>query len=48
MYIILNEDDRLDPREHFDPRLIGLFADTHLGFAKICDELKDPPGAAPA
>ncbi|MSP42657.1 MAG: HD domain-containing protein [Alphaproteobacteria bacterium] len=48
MDIILNGDDRLDPREHFDPRVIELFADTHLGFAKIWDELKDPPGAAPA
>jgi len=41
--IILNGDDRLDPREHFDPKLIELFADTHQGFAKIWDELKDPP-----
>lgn len=45
--IILNGDDRIDPREHFDPQLIELFADTHLGFAKIWDDLKDPP-AAPA
>jgi HD-GYP domain-containing protein (c-di-GMP phosphodiesterase class II) len=45
--IILNGDDRLDPRVHFDPQLIELFADTHLGFAKIWDDLKDPP-AAPA
>ena len=41
--IILSGDDRLDPREHFDPKLIELFADTHQGFAKIWDELKDPP-----
>lgn len=40
--IILSGDDRLDPREHFDPKLIELFADTHQGFAKIWDELKDP------
>ena len=45
--IILNGDDRLDPREHFDPQLIELFADTHMGFAKIWDDLIDPP-AAPA
>jgi len=48
MDIILKGDDRLDPHEHFDPKLIELFADTHLGFAKIWDDLKDPPGAAPA
>ena len=44
--IILNGDDRLDPREHFDPKLIELFADTHQGFAKIWDDLKDPPPQA--
>jgi HD-GYP domain-containing protein (c-di-GMP phosphodiesterase class II) len=27
--IILHGDDRLDPREHFDPQLIALFANTH-------------------
>lgn len=44
--IILRGDDRLDPREHFDPQLIELFADLHLGFARIWDELKDPPATA--
>lgn len=39
--IILNGDDRIDPREHFDPRLIELFASTHTGFERIWDELKD-------
>ena len=46
--IILRGDDRLDPMEHFDPKLIELFADTHQGFAKIWDELKDPPSQTPA
>ncbi len=47
--IILKGDDRLDPREHFDPALIELFADTNEGFARIWDELKDaPPAVAPA
>lgn len=46
--IILNGDDRLDPREHFDPHLIELFADTHLGFAAIWDNLKDAPPQAVA
>ncbi len=44
--IILRGDDRLDPKEHFDPKLIELFADTHQGFAKIWDDLKDPPAPA--
>jgi len=39
--IILNGDDRLDPKEHFDPQLITLFADTHRGFEDIWDNLKD-------
>jgi HD-GYP domain-containing protein (c-di-GMP phosphodiesterase class II) len=46
--IILRGDDRLDPREHFDPQLIELFADTHLGFANIWDELKDAPPQVPS
>ena len=41
--IILNGDDRLDPKEHFDPQLITLFADTHRGFADIWENLKDNP-----
>lgn len=43
--IILHGDDRLDPKEHFDPQLITLFADTHQGFSDIWDQLKD--SAAP-
>lgn len=46
--IILKGDDRLDPREHFDPQLIELFADAHQGFSDIWEELKDAPGQAPA
>ncbi len=41
--IILKGDDRIDPKEHFDPQLIELFADTHQGFADIWDDLKDAP-----
>ncbi len=48
MDIILKGDDRLDPREHFDPRLIELFADTHQGFCDIWDHLKDAPSLIPA
>lgn len=39
--IILNGDDRLNSREHFDPTLIELFAGTHAGFSDIWDDLKD-------
>lgn len=39
--IITNGDDRINPHEHFDPQLIELFADTHMGFCRIWDELKD-------
>jgi len=44
--IILKGDDRLDPREHFDPQLIELFADTHQGFSDIWDDLRDKPERA--
>src|SRR5690606_24447946 len=30
--IIVNGDDRLDARGHFDPQLIALFAKNHAGF----------------
>ena len=39
--ILLNGDDRLDPRAHFDPRLIGLFAARHTEFDAIWERLKD-------
>lgn len=34
-------DDRIDPRSHFDPRLIDLFADNHQDFDRIWIKLKD-------
>lgn len=46
--IILKGDDRIDPKEHFDPQLIELFADTHQGFADIWDGLRDPEPQAPS
>ena len=39
--ILLNGDDRLDPRVHFDPRLLALFADRHADFDAIWERLKD-------
>lgn len=34
-------DDRLDPTQHFDPRLIALFAERHMEFDRIWEELRD-------
>lgn len=39
--IITVGDDRIDPRSHFDPRIIDLFADNHLTFERIWSNLKD-------
>jgi len=39
--IITNGDDRIDPRQNFDPQLIELFAATHSAFNRIWDDLKD-------
>ena len=39
--IITEGDDRIDPRAHFDPALIALFADAHAEFARIWDRLHD-------
>ncbi|MCZ6893610.1 MAG: HD domain-containing protein [Gammaproteobacteria bacterium] len=39
--IITKGDDRIDPAKHFDPRLVGLFADHHKEFDKIWLSLKD-------
>jgi len=33
--IIVDGDDRLDPEEHFDPRLLRVFADHHGDFAEV-------------
>lgn len=34
-------DDRIDPMQHFDPRLIALFAERHMEFDRIWEELRD-------
>jgi len=39
--IILDGDDRIDPRQHFDPKLLDLFRDNHAGMAEIWDKLQD-------
>ncbi|WP_244592741.1 HD-GYP domain-containing protein [Azospirillum palustre] len=39
--ILLNGDDRLDPKVHFDPRLLALFAARHAEFGEIWERLKD-------
>lgn len=39
--IITRGDDRIDPARHFDPKLLALFTEHHLEFARIWDELKD-------
>ena len=44
--ILLNGDDRLDPRVHFDPRLLSLFAGRHAEFDAIWERLKDQESVA--
>ena len=39
--IILRGDERIDPRGHFDPRLLAVFAEHHHGFDRIWRELAD-------
>ncbi len=39
--IIVNGDDRLDARGHFDPQLIALFSKHHAGFDRIWREFLD-------
>jgi HD-GYP domain-containing protein (c-di-GMP phosphodiesterase class II) len=39
--IMTKGDDRIDPYEHFDPKLIHLFQDHHQAFAQIWDSLHD-------
>lgn len=39
--ILLNGDDRIAPTEHFDPRLLALFAERHLEFNRIWLALVD-------
>ncbi len=38
--ILLEGDDRFDPRSHLDPRLLTIFADDHQGMAEIWDQLQ--------
>jgi HD-GYP domain-containing protein (c-di-GMP phosphodiesterase class II) len=38
---ILEGDDRLDPEDHFDPKLLAIFAEHHRGMAEIWDRLAD-------
>ena len=37
--VLLEGDARLDPRSHFDPGLLDLFADRHGGFAEVYERL---------
>ncbi|WP_148219304.1 GAF and HD-GYP domain-containing protein [Azospirillum sp. B510] len=39
--ILLDGDDRLDPKIHFDPHLLSLFASRHAEFDAIWERLKD-------
>ncbi|HRJ61309.1 MAG TPA: HD domain-containing phosphohydrolase [Azospirillaceae bacterium] len=46
--IMTRGDDRINPAEHFDPRLLALFAERHLAFDDIWRRLIDPePAGAP-
>ena len=37
--IVLEGDNRFDPRNHLDPKLLDIFAEHHLGMAEIWDSL---------
>ncbi len=39
--IVLEGDDRFDPRSHLDPKLLHIFANDHQGMAEIWDALSD-------
>jgi HD-GYP domain-containing protein (c-di-GMP phosphodiesterase class II) len=41
MDIMLNGDNHLDPKTHFDPALLDLLRDNHQGMAEIWDRLHD-------
>jgi HD-GYP domain-containing protein (c-di-GMP phosphodiesterase class II) len=43
--IILEGDDRIDPRQHFDPELLAAFARDPEEMGRIWDSLQDPAGA---
>lgn len=44
--IMTRGDDRITPAEHFDPRLLALFAERHAAFDEIWRRLIDPEPAA--
>lgn len=44
--IMTRGDDRINPAEHFDPRLLGLFVERHQAFDDIWLRLIDPDAAA--
>jgi HD-GYP domain-containing protein (c-di-GMP phosphodiesterase class II) len=39
--ILTKGDDRIDPKGHFDPKLIDLFRDNHVEFDRIWNTLHD-------
>ncbi|MBI3710661.1 MAG: HD domain-containing protein [Proteobacteria bacterium] len=39
--IIIEGDDRIDPKKHFDPKLVALFAENHAEMARVWKELVD-------
>ena len=43
--IVLEGDDRFDPRGHLDPRLLDIFAEHHEGMAEIWDSLSGSPAS---
>jgi HD-GYP domain-containing protein (c-di-GMP phosphodiesterase class II) len=46
--IIVEGDDRIDPKKHFDPALLEVFESNHAEMGRIWDSLQDLPGAAEA
>jgi HD-GYP domain-containing protein (c-di-GMP phosphodiesterase class II) len=40
-HIVLEGDDRFDPRRHLDPRLVEIFTEHHQGMAEIWDSLSN-------
>ena len=42
--IIVEGNERIKP-QHFDPKLLELFKDTHKSFEKIYDHYKDVPAS---
>ena len=46
--IIIEGDERIDPRKHFDPEMLEVFERHHAEMGRIWDSLQDMPGAAAA